>query len=276
MRMGVVTVTAYPSRYAHEPDSGKVEELERKSRHEWRNRPAGGFFLRLGVVKIGRKQNHSPYAQRELARLIGEALGMKPEYDRRAQGYDVGTWHITGSNLVTDQFDINSMEDVLNVLERLKAAGYVPDEAVYIHFQPEEYDLHAVLNLSNIMEARNKLIVQALGLTDDIRIIVDEELAFGIPLDAFSFETLEACIYLLRQGSIQAASVGKARMKPCDNSNPRYQMRTWLLRLGFVGEEFARPRHTLLCNLKGNGAFFDEQGQEKAAVRLKARRMTSE
>ena len=54
------------------------------------------------------------------------------------------------------------------------------------------------------------------------------------------------------------------RMKPCDMSNPKYQMRSWLLRLGFIGEQFARPRQTLLEHLDGNAAFFDDVGKQKA------------
>ena len=53
-------------------------------------------------------------------------------------------------------------------------------------------------------------------------------------------------------------------MKPCDMSNPKYQMRSWLLRLGFIGELFERPRQTLLEQLDGNAAFFDDAGKQKA------------
>lgn len=50
-------------------------------------------------------------------------------------------------------------------------------------------------------------------------------------------------------------------MKPCDGSNPKFQMRSWLLRLGFIGEEYERPRHTLLSGLEGDSAFFTERGK---------------
>lgn len=56
-------------------------------------------------------------------------------------------------------------------------------------------------------------------------------------------------------------------MKPYDQadmSNPQFQMRCWLLRLGFIGEQFERPRRTLVDGLKGNGAFFVETNRQKA------------
>ncbi len=51
-------------------------------------------------------------------------------------------------------------------------------------------------------------------------------------------------------------------MKPCDGTNPKYQMRSWLLRLGFIGEEYERPRRTLLAGLEGDTAFFTADQKE--------------
>lgn len=83
-------------------------------------------------------------------------------------------------------------------------------------------------------------------------------------LTAFSLPVIEACVCLLYQVSAMAVATKKARMKSCDMSNPKYQMRSWLLRLGFIGERFERPRRTLLEQLNGNAAFFDDAGKQKA------------
>ena len=37
--------------------------------------------------------------------------------------------------------------------------------------------------------------------------------------------------------------------------NPKFAMRTWLIRLGFVGEEFETAREILTRNLPGDAAF---------------------
>ena len=68
-----------------------------------------------------------------------------------------------------------------------------------------------------------------------------------------------------------AETTGKARMKPCDMSNPRFQMRSWLLRLGFIGEAFERPRRTLTEALQGDVAFFTEEQRYKAMSKRKAK-----
>ena len=70
-----------------------------------------------------------------------------------------------------------------------------------------------------------------------------------------------------------ALATGKARMKPCSMSNPKYQMRSWLLRLGFIGERFERPRKTLLEGLPGDIAFYDEDQKRVAAAKRKASKL---
>jgi hypothetical protein len=62
-------------------------------------------------------------------------------------------------------------------------------------------------------------------------------------------------------------------MRPCDGINPKYQMRTRLLRLGFVGDAFSGPRQTLLQNHPGDGAYFDATTKQKAAAKRRERRI---
>ena len=55
--------------------------------------------------------------------------------------------------------------------------------------------------------------------------------------------------------SEMAKVVSGASSKPQQNENPKYAMRTWLLRLGFIGDEFKTARETLTCNLRGDASF---------------------
>ena len=52
-----------------------------------------------------------------------------------------------------------------------------------------------------------------------------------------------------------AKEVRTASPKPQQNENPKYAMRTWLLRLGFIGEEFETARMHLTKRLPGNAAW---------------------
>lgn len=52
-----------------------------------------------------------------------------------------------------------------------------------------------------------------------------------------------------------ADEVKYASPKPQQTDNEKYAMRCWMLRLGFIGEEFATARELLLKNMSGNGAW---------------------
>ena len=66
---------------------------------------------------------------------------------------------------------------------------------------------------------------------------------------------LKSYIQLCLALSQMAKEVKTASPKPQQNENPKYAMRTWLLRLGFIGDEFATARDILTRHLSGDAAF---------------------
>ena len=66
---------------------------------------------------------------------------------------------------------------------------------------------------------------------------------------------LKSYIQLCLALSQMAKDVRTASPKPQQSENPKYAMKTWLLRLGFIGEEFATARDFLTRNLSGDTAF---------------------
>ena len=66
---------------------------------------------------------------------------------------------------------------------------------------------------------------------------------------------LKSYIQLCLALSQMAKEVRTASPKPQQNENPKYAMRTWLLRLGFIGDEFKTAREHLTKRLDGDAAF---------------------
>ena len=66
---------------------------------------------------------------------------------------------------------------------------------------------------------------------------------------------LKSYIQLCLALSQMAKTVRTASPKPQQNENPKFAMRTWLLRLGFIGEEFETARDILTRRLSGDAAF---------------------
>ena len=73
---------------------------------------------------------------------------------------------------------------------------------------------------------------------------------------------LKSYIQLCLALSQMAKAVKTASPKPQQNENPKYAMRTWLLRLGFIGDEFKTAREILTKRLAGDTAF--RHGREAA------------
>lgn len=62
---------------------------------------------------------------------------------------------------------------------------------------------------------------------------------------------IQLCLAL----SQAAKELRSASPKEPQRENPKFAMRTWLMRLGFIGEEFATAREILTRNLAGDAAF---------------------
>lgn len=62
---------------------------------------------------------------------------------------------------------------------------------------------------------------------------------------------IQFCLLL----SQMAKEVKSASPKPQQHENPKYAMRTWLLRLGFIGDEFKTAREALTRRLSGDASF---------------------
>ena len=66
---------------------------------------------------------------------------------------------------------------------------------------------------------------------------------------------IKAYIQLCLAMSAQALTTKAASATRPQTDNPKYTFRCWLLRLGFIGEEFETARLHLLANLPGNAAW---------------------
>ena len=66
---------------------------------------------------------------------------------------------------------------------------------------------------------------------------------------------LKSYIQLCLALSQMAKVLRTASPKPQQHENPKFAMRTWLMRLGFMGEEFSTARDFLTRNLEGDAAF---------------------
>ncbi len=64
----------------------------------------------------------------------------------------------------------------------------------------------------------------------------------------------------------------RVQAKDVDDSNEKYALRTWLIRLGLNGAEFKADRKRLMANLSGHTAFRSDEERERWEAKQKAKR----
>lgn len=83
---------------------------------------------------------------------------------------------------------------------------------------------------------------------------------------------IQLCLAISHQALVQR---GASRIKT-QPENEKYTFRTWLLRLGLIGDEFKTARRHLLKNLEGNIAWRDPAQAEAQKARLAAKRLAEQ
>ena len=83
---------------------------------------------------------------------------------------------------------------------------------------------------------------------------------------------IQLCLAISHQALVQK-SASRSRTQ---SSNEKYTFRTWLLRLGMIGEEFKTARQHLLKNLDGNIAWKDPAQAVEQRERLMQRRIQAQ
>ena len=127
-------------------------------------------------------------------------------------------------------------------------------------------DCADVGNLTDLLEAKGSLIKKALGIDD---------LGFSIEDDKISFPWLEAMLppdeiktYLHFVAALCKLSKDQKRINATEKpvENEKYAFRCFLLRLGFIGNEYKAERKILLKNLSGNSSWKNGAPDKEAAT----------
>lgn len=119
-------------------------------------------------------------------------------------------------------------------------------------------------NLNNLLEAKGELIQKALGIPNTYITEEDEIVKFAWfeNLTPEETNTYSKFITALCKMSLEQKRIS-AKVKEYENE--KYAFRCFLLRLGFIGDEYKADRKLLLRNLSGSSAFKNgKKGGEEA------------
>lgn len=208
--------------------------------------------------------------RKELVKAVSKFSGVKAQYLRvPTLAYNIGCYTIDKAGNLSFDEEADG-EKVKTLLEYLSQNGFVaetpatPEMSETEKSEQEEsigftvqipIEKVSVENLMNLLEARGSLIRKALAV-EDLPVITDEEKIsfpwFSEGLDAETVKAYSHFIAALCEMSKNQKRIS-AKEKPVENE--KYAFRCFLLRLGFIGNEYKTERKILLQNLSGSSAF---------------------
>lgn len=213
-------------------------------------------------------------ARKPLAALLGEYKNTKPKYLRApSYGYQIGDLLLTREGNIESP-DTMTKEEFDELLTLLDAGGYRPEETDFHPAEVQEaapteetgltitipLDKVKVGNLTNLLDAKGSLIKHALHI-EDLRFELNEDSIFfpwfkelPEPDEVHAYSALIAALCKMSKEQKRVS----ATEKPVDNE--RYAFRCFLLRLGFIGDEYKTDRKILMRYLPGNSAFKGGEG----------------
>lgn len=241
----------------------------------------------------------------------------------REAGGDPLTWE-NAVELVTPILHYEDIETLQHIVRALRKAGAKVNDScgIHVHVGAEKFDARHLRNLVNIVNSKEDLIYDALGVLqyredEYCKKIYPEFLMevnapsqplgsrediidtwyesqgeswnrnehynatryHGLNLHAVDTKgTVEFRVFnsTLHAGKVkayiqfcmavvsQALAQKSASTTKTTTTNPRYTFRTWLLRLGLIGEEYATCRKWMLEKLEGDSAFRDARRLQRA------------
>ena len=198
-------------------------------------------------------------------------------------------------NVRTPEIEFAGLHEAKTIFEALENAGLKAEGALSIMLSASEHTGGTLRNLINIIRSKEKLICKALNWDGEIVSPGLVEVLNSTPIDTvedfmrvynsgqeagsftsdnalwlaglpdnvcFSFynaslnlEELKAYVMLSLRINEQSKMQKYASVKQKEAENEKYALRCFLLRLGFIGDEYKSERKVLLSRLEGNGSF---------------------
>ena len=197
--------------------------------------------------------------------------------------------------VTTPELATIELELLRKVLDALKNAGVLAKGDGTVTFSMEGHNEASLRNVVNLIWSKQNLLKKSLGRQDDILTadfvfavnyvpidttedftgvinnaretgkiegtgdltfdIVNQTVSFGFLPDTLDCDEVIAFITLCQKINEQAKLQKFSSTKQKVTGNDKYSLRVWLIRLGFVGNEYKMDRKILLSRLTGDGAF---------------------
>lgn len=205
--------------------------------------------------------------RKEIAKQIAELLGMESRYAGVPScDYLIGSSRLDKNGVLHLGADVDDSHAEL-LLEQLceqDIESGLPEkeetlDTVTIALPRAEFTDEALENLNKLITAKNILFQHAFQ-SKSIRLEVGAD-KVSFPWFPFTEDAERIAAYtefISKLGNL-TQTLKRVQAKEKASDNEKYTFRCFLLRLGFIGDEYKNARKILLENLTGNSAFLKKE-----------------
>ena len=206
--------------------------------------------------------------RKELAGLISRFTGNECRYlGAPGFSYEIGRFVVDRNGNVETDYEPGS-ETIELLTEMLYDNGFVTeyDEGrgyeLEVSVPRETLTDEQIENLRKLIAKKAELIKKALGADELPVVVTDERISFpwfgkADPATAGTYKVFITKLCALARNAVRVNDGGK----PVENE--KYAFRCFLIRLGFIGDEYKADRKILLKNLEGSSAFKSPRAKEE-------------
>lgn len=200
--------------------------------------------------------------RKRLVQTLSAWLGCEAKYNGAPTfSYEVDYFTVDRDGGLT--FDGSADSDVIErLLEHLYDEGFRFETS---DAEPEKeetrfsiavpYDAVSVGNLTKLLDAKGSLIKKALGASDIRLTMEDDKVVFDWFDRELTPDEVNAYMVFITALCRMTKEQKRVNAKEKEVDNEKYAFRCFLLRLGFIGENYKGVRKILMSRLSGSSAF---------------------
>lgn len=242
-------------------------------------------------MKIRYEKKNSAEKKQLIAAICGITGETSKYMGPPTMRYAIGEMSIDreGNLVVPDEMDVTEL------VEKLKEQGFEGEVEMTVQVsngqaiapiqpateEPTEFTIslpksklpdEAMERLERILESKGRLIKKALG-AKSIRVEIEGDRVNFPWVDRIpEADQVESYTKFIAALAKMAREQSRVCAKEKVNENEKYAFRCFLLRLGFIGDEFKKDRKILLKNFDGSSAFRTQEAADRAKEKLEAKK----
>lgn len=222
---------------------------------------AEGLVLRM---KLKIPYNVKGKERQKLAQVVSEVLNTVARYQGvPSYAYEIGVCLLDrqGTIHIGSEVDSDTVQRLLVYLAERGFMGEAEENADQAHsgfvvsMPKDSFTDKALENMMRLAESKGALFSRAFGVETPLPVISGDTVSFPwFPMTTEPDE-INAYTHFVDKLCGMAQALKWATAQTVETDNDKYAFRCFLLRLGFIGDEYKTARKILLQNLTGDGAF---------------------